>query len=36
MGLWDIDEAMRRHRTALADRYAAYVAAGPPAAEAAA
>jgi beta-glucosidase len=36
MGLWDIDEQMRRHRTPLADRYAAYVAHGPPLAEAAA
>jgi beta-glucosidase len=36
MGLWDIDEQMARHRTPLADRYAAYVAHGPPLVEAAA
>jgi beta-glucosidase len=36
MGLWDIDEQMRRHRTPLAERYASYVAHGPPVVEAAA
>lgn len=36
MGLWDLDDGLTRHRTALADRYAALVAAGPPATLAAA
>ena len=30
MGLWDLDERLRRNRTPLVDRYAAVVAAGPP------
>lgn len=30
MGLWDLDDRLTRHRTELADRYAALVAAGPP------
>ena len=30
MGLWDLDEQLRRNRTPLADRYAAMVAAGAP------
>ena len=34
MGLWDIDEQMRRNRTPLVDRYAAIVAAGAPEIEA--
>ena len=36
LGLWDIDERLNRHRTPLADRYAAYVAEGAPVARAAA
>ena len=36
MGLWDIDGTLDRVRTPLADHYAAYVAAGPPAGEVAA
>jgi hypothetical protein len=30
MGLWDIDDGLRRNPTPLIEQYAAYVAAGPP------